>query len=140
MRGIKRIFGVVQQTLQRWLEEAATALTKLVTTLLPTQADDVLELDELWSFVLKKDNQQWIWIALCRPTRQIVAYYVGDHSDESCRQLWAQVPEPYKKGHSYSDFWGAYQRVIDTGRHRQWVRKLVRRPMLNVGTTPCFSV
>ena len=77
----------------------------------------MLELDELWSFVLKKDNQQWVWIALCRRTRQIVAHYVGDHSDESCRQLWARVPEQYKQGASYSDFWGAYQRVIDTGRH-----------------------
>ena len=28
----------------------------------------VLELDELWSFVLKKTNQAWIWIALCRKT------------------------------------------------------------------------
>lgn len=118
MRGIKRIFGVVPQTLKRWLEEVVAALTDLVATLLPPEVDDVLELDELWSFVLKKDNQQWIWIALCRRTRQIVAYYVGDRSDESCRQLWARVPEPYKQGYSYSDFWGAYQRVIDTGRHQ----------------------
>jgi hypothetical protein len=34
----------------------------------------ILELDELWSFVLKKTNQAWIWIALCRKTRQVVAY------------------------------------------------------------------
>jgi hypothetical protein len=32
-----------------------------------------LELDELWSFVMKKTNQAWIWIALCRKTRQVVA-------------------------------------------------------------------
>jgi IS1 family transposase len=41
----------------------------------------VLELDELWSFVLKKTNQAWIWIALCRKTRQIVAYAIGDRSE-----------------------------------------------------------
>ena len=29
----------------------------------------VLELDELWSFVLKKAHKKWIWIALCRRTR-----------------------------------------------------------------------
>ena len=117
MRGIQRIFGVVPQTLKRWLEDMGTTLTDLVETLLPSKEDDVLELDELWSFVLKKDNQHWIWIALCRRTRQIVAYYVGDHSDESCRQVWARVPELYKQGYSYSDFWGAYQRVIETDRH-----------------------
>ncbi len=36
-------------------------------------------MDELWSFVLKKTNQAWIWIALCRKTRQVVAYAVGNH-------------------------------------------------------------
>jgi len=30
-------------------------------------ADPVLELDELWSFVLKKARQRWIWIALRPP-------------------------------------------------------------------------
>jgi insertion element IS1 protein InsB len=37
-----------------------------------------LELDELWSFVLKRANKRWIWIALCCATRQVVAYVVGD--------------------------------------------------------------
>jgi InsA N-terminal domain len=32
------------------------------------------------SFVLKKANDSWIWIALCRKTRQVVAYAVGDRS------------------------------------------------------------
>ena len=118
MRGIKRIFGVALHTLTRWLQEAVAALSELVDTLLPATAAEVLELDELWSFVLKKDNQQWVWIALCRRTRQIVAHYVGDRTDESCRQLWARVPDQYKQGDTYSDFWGAYQRVIDTGRHQ----------------------
>jgi len=34
----------------------------------------IMELDELWSFVSEKDNQAWIWIALCRKTRQVIAY------------------------------------------------------------------
>ena len=43
-------------------------------------ASAILELDELWSFVLKKANDSWVWIALCRKTRQVVAYAVGDRS------------------------------------------------------------
>ena len=50
--------------------------------------EDVLELDEVWSFVLKKENRRWIWVALCRRTRQSVAYFIGDHSEASCLQLW----------------------------------------------------
>lgn len=95
MRGIRRIFGVVPQTLLRWIKAALEKLPSLTQTLAPARADDVLELDELWSFVLKKSNKRWIWIALCRRTRQVIAYYVGDRSEESCRQLWQCLPAAY---------------------------------------------
>ncbi len=76
-----------------------------------------LELDELWSFVLKRARQRWIWIALCRATRQVVAYVIGDRSQASCRQLWARIPIAYKSGHYYSDFWEAYKLVIPAQQH-----------------------
>jgi insertion element IS1 protein InsB len=37
-------------------------------------ASSTLEPYRLWSFVLKKVKQVWVWIALCRKTRQVVAY------------------------------------------------------------------
>ena len=118
MRGIKRIFGVARQTLARWLKEKAASLPDLSDTLDEAKDDDVLELDELWSFVLKKVNKRWVWIALCRCTRQIVAYFIGDRSEKSCRELWKQIPESYKKCHSYSDFWDAYQKVFSSETHQ----------------------
>lgn len=118
MRGIQRIFGVVPKTLSQWLVHKANELPDLVETLAPVQADDVLELDELWSFVLKKSNKRWIWIALCRRTRQVVAYYIGDRSKASCRQLWQRIPKPYKGCITYSDFWDAYQKVFPKETHR----------------------
>lgn len=117
MRGIRRIFGVVPKTLLRWIKEALEKLPSLWQTLQPGQADDVLELDELWSFVLKKSNKRWVWIALCRRTRQVVAYYIGDRSEESCHQLWQRVPQAYKGCSSYSDFWSAYQKVLPVESH-----------------------
>ena len=72
----------------------------------------MLELDELWSFVQRRSNARWVWIALCRQTRQIVAYYVGDRTEASCRRLWQRVPVEYRPSHCYSDFWAAYQAVI----------------------------
>ena len=118
MRGIERIFGIARQTLARWLKEKAANLPDLSDTLEPPQADDVLELDELWSFVLKKSDKRWLWIALCRRTRQVVAYYIGDRSEKSCRELWQRIPEAYKKLNSYSDFWEAYQQVFTNGSHQ----------------------
>jgi insertion element IS1 protein InsB len=45
------------------------------------------ELDEMWSFVHKKTNKKWIWIAQCRKTRQVIAFYVGDRSRDAAREL-----------------------------------------------------
>src|SRR5437763_16691594 len=36
----------------------------------------------------KRKNQVWIWIALCRKTRQVVARAIGDRSEQTCRELW----------------------------------------------------
>ncbi len=80
-------------------------------------AATVLELDELWSFVLKRANKRWIWIALCRATRQVVAYVIGDRSEASCQKLWERIPAAYRHGHCYSDFWKAYQVIIPAQQH-----------------------
>ncbi len=77
----------------------------------------VLELDQLRSCVLKKARQRWIWIALCRATRQVVAYFIGDRSEQSCQKLWESIPTAYRSGHCYSDFWAAYQLVIPSEHH-----------------------
>ncbi len=77
----------------------------------------VLELDELWSFVVKRANKRWIWIALCRATRQVVAYVVGDRSRATCEKLWQRIPANYRAAHCYTDFWEAYQLVIPSEQH-----------------------
>lgn len=91
-------------------------------TLIQPDPDDAdattLELDELWSFVYQKTNQAWIWIALCRKTRQVVAYMIGDRSSDTCRKLWRAIPKNYRTGTCYSDFWKAYAAVIPQEQHQ----------------------
>ena len=118
MRGIGRIFGVSRPTLAQWLKDKGSTLPDLPQTLHDAQPDDVLELDELCSFVLKKRNKRWVWIALCRRTRQIVAYFIGEKSEKSVWQLWARIPKAYKRCRTYSDFWRAYQNVFPSSRHK----------------------
>ena len=79
---------------------------------MPYLKGDVLELDELWSFVSQKSDKRWVWIALCRRTRQIVAYHIGDRDEISCRQFRKQIPKRYRKSRIYSDYWEAYQSVF----------------------------
>lgn len=90
----------------------------LETTLAPAQPDDVLELDELWSFVLRRKNKRWVWLAQCRRTRQVVAYAIGGRGQRTCRVLWRRVPPAYKKCLLYTDFWRAYAKVLPAAQHR----------------------
>ena len=76
-----------------------------------------LELDELWSFVLKKAKEVWVWIALCRKTRQVVAYALGDRSKQTCQRLWEAIPSAYRQGHCETSFWVAYKVVIPDEQH-----------------------
>src|SRR6266581_9354872 len=69
------------------------------------------------SFALKKAHDCWIWIALCRKTRQVVAYAVGDRSKKTCQRLWEAIPESYRTGHCFTAFWAAYQAVIPEEQH-----------------------
>ena len=55
LRGLERTFGVVRQTVAKWLRQEDRQLPSLP-PLEPAKADDVLELDELWSFVGSKKN------------------------------------------------------------------------------------
>jgi len=102
-------------------EKKAEKLPALSETVIAPEGNDpdatILELDELWSFVLKKANQAWIWIALCRKPRQVVSYAIGDRSEKTCRKLWEAIPTTYQAGHCFTDFWAAYQAVIPEEQH-----------------------
>ena len=87
-------------------------------TLEPCQPSDVLEFDEVWNFVFQRVQQVWLWTALCRRTRQIVAFVVGDHSLETCQKLWELIPLAFRQLHSFSDFWKAYASVFPEETHR----------------------
>lgn len=80
--------------------------------------DDVLELDEVCGYVQKRRNKMWTWTALCRRTRQIVAYVNGDRSEATCRKLWARIPEAYRNCRTFSDFWKAYASVFSEQGHQ----------------------
>ena len=118
MRGLERIFEVSRHTVAEWIRDMVPKLPDLKDTLLPAEPGDVLELDEVWSFVLKKTQKRWLWTAICRRTRQIVAFVIGDHSAKTCRRLWNKIPDEYRGCQSYSDFWGAYQQVFSTKTHQ----------------------
>lgn len=117
LRGLSRLFDVHRQSISRWIKEHVHNLPNLKETLLSARPDDVLEYDEAWSFVLGKVNQRWLWTVMCRRTRQIIAFVIGDRSEATCRRLWNRAPNEYRSCVSYSDFWEAYQKVLPEKTH-----------------------
>ena len=93
-----------------------------------------------------------MWLALCRETRQVVAFAMGDRSRATCERLWRAIPESYKKATCYSDFWEAYQGVIPEEQHEavgkeegqtshveRWINTLRQRLSRFVRKTLSFS-
>jgi len=118
IRGLARIFAMSRQTIMTWLQVWLYQVPDIVQSLLPAQRDDVLELDELWSYVGNKTQKRWVWLALCRRTRQVIAYWVGDRSENSALALWRRIPNEYIHCASFSDRWQAYAHVFDLRKHR----------------------
>lgn len=98
-------------------------LPAIADTLVKSEDGDILELDELWSFVGNKHNKQWLWLALCRRTRQIIAFFIGDRSHTSCQYLKDNIPEDYKDCISFSDLWESYDLVFDKEKHKSVDKK-----------------
>lgn len=83
------------------------------------QPDDALELDEMWTFVRhRRRGVIWLWLALCRRTRQIVAYALGPRDDATARQLYARIPAAYRQGLLYTDQLESYHNVLPSTQHR----------------------
>ena len=86
-----------------------------------------VEADEMASFVQKKANKQWIWLAMDAKTRQIIAFHVGDRSRKSSRKLWAMIPKAYRQHATfYTDQYVVYTGVIPAAQHHP-IGKLARK-------------
>jgi insertion element IS1 protein InsB len=125
LHGICRAIGVSL----RWLMDFIVARFAAVPEHLHVQpvaaSRDVLigclgvEADELWSFVQQKTNPRWVWIAMEKRTRQIIAFHVGDRSQESAKLFWANIPVVYRERATfYTDQYAAYTDVIPPAQHK----------------------
>lgn len=77
-----------------------------------------IQLDEMWSFVEKKTNKQWIWLALNPANRQIVAVHVGARGKKDAQLFYEQIPPIFKQQAGFfTDYWAAYRATIDQDVH-----------------------
>jgi insertion element IS1 protein InsB len=86
---------------------------KLIADLSPLEG----ELDEMWSFVQKKENQRWLWHAIDHTTGKVLAYVLGDRTDNVFLKLKGLL-EPFGISKFYTDGWGVYHRKLDISQHQ----------------------
>jgi len=159
IRDTSRVLNISKTTVICWIKKKATKLVQVnpnfqifkegqprEVTLKPFCEE--AELDEQWSFVGRKSNQRWIWLAVEHSTNTVLAYVFGRRKDVVFKKLKALL-KPLNIQRYYTDDWGAYERNIPASQHeigkqntqkierknlnlRTWIKRLTRR-------TICFS-
>jgi insertion element IS1 protein InsB len=132
LRGICRTVGVTLKWLVGFLVPCVEALPDHLNVEPVSRTQDVViqrlevEADEMQSFVKKKENKPWMWIAMDAKTRQVIAFHVGDRSRRSAKRLWAKMPAAYRQHATfYTDQYVVYAGVIPAAQHRA-ISKLAR--------------
>ena len=101
LEGICPIFDVSMPWLLEFMESTVQPLPEDLNATVVTENEEfevlVLEADELWSFVGRKENEQWLWLILHSATRQILPFHVGKRTKASGEALMAKLPVELKK-------------------------------------------
>ena len=73
----------------------------------------------MWTFVGQKKRKVWLWLAVERASRRIVAWTLGSRGEAPARRLWQALPRRYRQRCWYfTDQWKAYAKVLPRYRHR----------------------
>ena len=130
LRGICRTVNVSMKWLLEFITETYDQLPDHLNVNLIENKKDVIiqvlecEVDELWSFVGKRSNKQWVWIAMDANTRQVIAFYVGDRGQESAQKLWENIPKCYRDHATfYTDQYASYEGVIPAEQHKAVIKQ-----------------
>jgi insertion element IS1 protein InsB len=109
---------------------------------------EAAEVDEMWSYVGKKQEPRWLWHAIDHDSGAVLAYVFGRRKDAVLQEL-KQLLQPFGIKRFYSDHWGAYARQLAPECHYPGKRQTQRieRKHLTLRTrikrlarkTICFS-
>jgi len=106
LEGVCRIFSVSMTWLLQFINEVVADLPEDLNATVTAEGEEfevaILELDEQWSFVGSKKNQQWLWLVFHSATRQILGMHVGKRNRQSAELLLKKLPEKLKKKPSFT--------------------------------------
>jgi len=113
IRGIARVLGIAKGTVSSRIQILARNCER------PTLKDlqCTFEVDELWTYIGRKENEYWIAYALNRQTRQVVDFVIGKRTKATLKELIDRLllsnPKIIR-----TDRLALYQRIIPKEVHR----------------------
>jgi len=73
----------------------------------------------MWTFVGRRRHKVWLWLAVERTSRRLVAWVLGRRDATTARRLWQALPKRYRRYCWYfTDLFPAYVDVLPRGQHR----------------------
>ncbi len=124
LRGISRVTKISMNWIMKFSQQLYDQVPRDLGYKMPDYPEDVqytylgIEMDELWSFVGKKANKAWIWVAFDPINNQIINFHIGDRSEESLKALWKKIPEKMRGLCDFStDNLPSYQSTIPEPLH-----------------------
>ena len=73
--------------------------------------------------IAQRQNKDWLWTALCRGARQIVAFVNGDQASAPVNASGIGFQRLIEPSQTLSDFWQAYAAVFSAETHRFVVKE-----------------
>jgi len=144
IRDICRVLRVSINTVLKTIREKAACVNEPV---VPARVTE-LQVDEMWSFVGRKENQCWLWYGWDAARRKVVCWQLGRRTDATCKRLLEKLKGSLVMRYC-TDELESYQKFLPPARH--WIGKdatqSIERNNLNFRThlkrlqrdTICFS-
>jgi len=112
IRGIARVLGVAKGTVANRIQLLAKGIKRPALNQAAT-----FEVDELWTYIGRKEDEYWIAYALNRKTRQVVDFVIGKRTKSTLKELIDRLllsnPKIIR-----TDRLTVYQRIIPKELHR----------------------
>jgi IS1 family transposase/transposase-like protein len=113
IRDTVRVLGMSLNTVLQTIRAAAAQAPEPVP---PLRVED-LEIDEFWSSIQSKKQQQWCWYGWDRQRIQITAFVLGRRTDASCRRL-VQQHTACRVRTFHTDDWQSYRKYLPPKKHQ----------------------
>ncbi len=127
IRSVNRLMGVHRNTITSLLLGSGERSRVLMRDHIRNFSPSILEVDEAWTYVGKKDKRlkpyergsefgsQWVFIAMCRKTKLIPAFAVGKRTTVVATNLMEQLDGRLRgRPRIVTDALEAYQEAVDT--------------------------